>query len=109
MMKRYLELAPSTFYPKSPLQLFAGGDPKGPHFGSKGHILPGFLTRLVVLLDIFLVLCRLPENAIPDLHLRRSFDRPSQFPWRTTAPSTLNPKRVAGGFSALARDEIPHS
>ena len=92
-MRRYLELAPSNFHPDAPLQFFPSADPQELGLGLRRQYLPGFPTRLMILLDKFLLLHRLP--------LRRSI------PGFSHRSRDHSPWRISGGFSALARDEIP--
>jgi len=92
-MRRYLELAPANFQPDAPLLFFPSGGPEELGLGLRRLCLPGFPTRLMILLDRFLLLRRQPlRSSIPGCS-HSSHDHSSQ--------------RISGGFSALARDEIP--
>ena len=92
-MRRYLELAPSNLHPAALLQFFLSGESRERGCGLRRLDLPGFPTRVMILLDKFLSLHRLPPRSSIPGSSQRGRDHSSQ--------------RISGGFSALARDEIP--
>lgn len=108
-MRRHLEIAHPSFHPESPLQIFPSGVSQELRSESLRLYLPGFPTGLIILLDSLLVLCRRQsESVIPRLPLHRGLARPPHPLWSAMALSFLDRKSAPGGFSALARDELPH-
>lgn len=87
MMRRYLEIAYSSFYPESPLQMFASSLSRDLLLESLQLYLPGFPTALIILLDSLLVLCRIQsQRVVPGLSFYAAgLERSPRPLWPTTA------------------------
>jgi len=109
-MRRYSEITYPSFYAESPLQMFPRGLSQGLLFEPLQLCLPGFPTALIILLDSLLELCRSQsERVTQGIFLRRGLERSPHPLSPTMALSVLDSRSAPGGFSPLARDQLPHS